>query len=137
MFGLSALWVRLIGFGLLAAAIAGGAWYLHHRWYYEGYHARDATITALRDTQSNQLATIETLKKDNQAWADKYETDLQATKAVADAAISHADALQKRTQELTQQLHDLYKNNKAAGKWSSERVPAGVAERLHAARSGH
>lgn len=58
MFG--SLWLKLALAGGLLAALAGGAWYLHHHWWAEGYaqaEAQDAAAVARAESAAQQITT--------------------------------------------------------------------------------
>jgi hypothetical protein len=80
----------------LLLALAGGGWYLHHRWFHDGYQAKAAEV-AKQDAKAKAAAdSRETAMRDAyNALASKYEQDKADAQAThdRDVAALHAGTL--------------------------------------------
>jgi hypothetical protein len=80
----------------LAASLLLGGWYLHHRWFHDGYQAKSAEV-AVQDAKAKVEADKrETAMRDAyNALASKYEQDKADAQAThdRDVAALHAGTL--------------------------------------------
>jgi hypothetical protein len=69
----------------LLLALAGGGWYLHHRWFSDGYQAKAAEV-AVQNAKAAQKAQTRTVAADAGA---KAATDAGQVKIAANAQATH------------------------------------------------
>jgi hypothetical protein len=88
--------IRVYLYAALLLALAGGGWYLHHRWYDDGYQAKSAEV-AKQDVKAKVAADKrETAMRDAyNALANRYEQDKADAQAThdRDVAALHAGTL--------------------------------------------
>lgn len=91
-----------------------------------------AQSAAYVSAQQTQLATIATLQEANKRWASKDAADLALGKTYADAATQYAQQQQAQKQSAQHTIKVIYAHDPAARQWADGRVPAAIADQLHA-----